>query len=524
MKTFLLSISLGFLASAYAQDTMIVYFVDKGAQPELLEFSEKSIDRRDRNQVFFDSKDFKVHQEYLDQLQEYGRVLHVSRWLNAVSFVTTHNLQSIQGLSFVNKAHLARGGSQPLNKDYNAVITEKSVDYGIADTQVVIMNLDCMHDMGFTGEGVLIAVIDAGFRGMDTISYFDNLYGENRIVDMYNFVGSGNVYQYSGHGTAVSSCIVGEKTAPNTFGGTAIDATLALFVAEDVASETPIEELNVVVALERADSIGADVANISLGYKTFDDPTDDHPYSDMDGVTTIAAQGVNVAASKGIVVAVSAGNDGPNTISTPCDADSALCVGAVNKSGIYTFFSSVGPAFDGDIKPNVAAVGRKAWAIMEDGQLSMVNGTSFSSPITAGGVACVLSALPNTTVDQMMTAIQSTASQASNPDSLLGYGIPDFCAAYYTLPGASMPEFSNQTIEMYPVPATDRLFIKGIKTQHSSLNLEIVNTSGKVIKRFVLDANQEIEINISNLDAGTYIAHLFNNDVDLQRKLIVIPN
>lgn len=524
MKTLFLSLVLCTLTTSYAQDTMIVYFTDKGAQPELVEFSEKSLARRGQNQLILDSKDFRVCQEYLNELNQHGRVLNVSRWLNAASFVSNSTIQEINELTFVKNAYIARGGAQPVSKDYNNIIVEKSLDYGIADTQVVIMNLDCMHDMGFTGDGVLIAIIDAGFKGMDTISYFNNLYNENRVVDMHDFVGGGNVYQYSGHGTAVSSCIVGEKGGTNAFAGAAIDAKLALFVAEDVASETPVEELNVVVALERADSIGADVANISLGYKTFDDPADDHPYSDMDGVTTIASQGVNVAASKGIVVAVSAGNDGPNTISTPCDADSALCVGAVTKDGLYTFFSSIGPASDGDVKPNVAAVGRKAWAIMENGQLSMVNGTSFSSPITAGGVACVLSALPNITVDQMINALQSTASQASSPDEFLGYGIPDFCAAYYTLPGAGISSIQNEDIHMYPVPAKNQLFIEGFVVSDKTVSIEIHSMSGKLVQEFNLPAAQLLALDISGLEAGTYLVKLSSSENQLQKKLIVIQD
>lgn len=525
MKLLFLFISLSFFVGSFAQGRYIVYFKDKGTSPQLEVLSEKAKQRRKNQNIRTDSRDFKVSVNYLNNLQSLGTIKGVSRWLNAALLETEVDRAQILALPFVSRCDEIHTGPQPKSKPLDHYGTgAKSVDYGIADTQVVIMNLDCMHDMGYTGAGMLIAIIDGGFNGMDTISYFNAVFAESRIVDQYDFVGDGTeVYQYSGHGTSVASCIVGEKGEPNTYAGTAIDATLALYVTEDVGSESLAEEFNLVAALERADLLGVDVANISLGYTTFDNAADNHPYSDMDGVTTIAAQGVNVAGAKGILVVAAAGNEGPSTISTPCDADSALCVGAVSKLGNYAFFSSVGPAADGDIKPNVAAVGRKAWVIMEDGSLDMANGTSFASPITAGGVACLRQANPTADVASLLTALESTASQALNPDQYLGYGIPDFCAAHTAILTAGLQELSSHELILYPVPAKDHLSIRGWNEKDATVQLRIYDNAGSLVYEVYHATGDSIELDISALGAGTYFLELKGEYAQTVRKVVVLP-
>lgn len=449
--------SFAFIAfHSLAQQRMIIYFSDNPAyERSSVSLSEKSENRRLNKSVQRDAFDRNINKSFLKEISMYGKVLNKSRWLNAVSFEThVDELQEIEKLPFIRKIQLVNEKIEYNPKD---VEIKKTIDYGVGYEQVNQINIDCLHDLGYTGQGVLLGVIDAGFEGMDTIGFFNNVYQESRLVDQYNFVGNNtSVYHSSYHGTAVSSCIVGESTGGNPYVGTGFDVQLALYLAEDVFSETIIEEFNVVAALERCDSVGVDVVNISLGYFAFDDPNQNHVYADLDGNTTIAAVGVNIAVSKGIAVVMSAGNSGPSNISTPCDADDGLCVGAVDVMDNYAFFSSVGPNSDGQVKPDVAARGLDAWVVINDGSLVQGSGTSFSSPITAGAVACLVQADPTKSVSEIFQSIRMSANQFSTPDSLLGYGIPDFCLANQIL---NVESINIYPIEVYPNPASNNVSI-----------------------------------------------------------------
>jgi len=413
------------MGNLYAQEKMIVFLKDK-EQKSTIAFSKRSEARRAKNNVTIDSKDYPVSTNYINLLSSDATILNKSRWLNAVTVETNVSAEELQlKYSFIDHIlTIGKGKPQP-RKDLIDLNEQKVFDYGNADTQVRQINANCLHELGYTGTGVYLAVIDAGFKGMDTITYFDSIYIENRVIDKYDFVNSTtDVYDFSSHGTAVSSCIFAEKLAPEAHIGTAVDVDIALYISEDAATETLIEEFYLSLALERCDVQGVDVANISLGYFGFDDPLEDHVYADLDGTTTMAAIAVNTAASKGIVVVTSAGNSGPATISTPCDADSCLCVGAINGVGNYAPFSSVGPSADGQVKPDVVAMGKKAWVIIDDGQLVSGNGTSFSSPVMAGAVACLVQANPTATVEEIIQSVRESASQFLTPDIFTGYGIP----------------------------------------------------------------------------------------------------
>ena len=394
-----------------AQQTMIVYLKDK-QEPTVQElesrFTDRALARRAKNHVEFDSKDWPVNLAYVNSLNSVGKILQISRWMNAVKFETsaTENellaqydfIESIQTFSTKNT-------ESTINKW--EIEEAKTLNYGYADTQVTQINVDCLHDLGYTGEGVFVAIIDAGFNGMDTIPYFDSVYLENRLIDFHDFINDSTVYAYSGHGTAVASTIVAEMQGVDSvqYTGTGKDVDIALYVSEDVSSETQLEEFNLVAALERSDSVGVDVVNISLGYYEFDDSLTNYIYDDLDGQTTISAVGVTTAASKGIVVVTSAGNSGPDHITTPGDADSILTVGAIEGFGNYAWFSGVGPSFDGRVKPDVVARGGDAWFIRSNGELDYGNGTSFSSPITAGAVACLVGANPTMTAQEIIQTI-----------------------------------------------------------------------------------------------------------------------
>ncbi len=313
----------------------------------------------------------------------------------------------------------------------------QSYDYGQAFNQINMLNGIPLHDLGLDGAGMTIAVLDAGFLNADVIEAFDSLWLNNQIIGYKDFVSplAPDIFDSHYHGTMVLSTM--GANLPTEMVGTAPKADYWLLRSEDGATEYLIEELNWASAAEFADSLGADIINSSLGYTTYDDPAQDHTYEDMDGNTTPITIAADLAASKGILVVNSAGNSGSSSwhyIGAPADGDSVFTIGAVNSSGNYASFSSTGPTYDDRIKPNVVAQGQGSTVISAySGNVTSGNGTSFSSPITAGMVACLWQAHPNKKNTEIMEAIQQSASQALNPDSLLGYGIPDYFAAHSTL-------------------------------------------------------------------------------------------
>jgi serine protease AprX len=503
-KLLLLLILFPFVGSA--QSSYLVYLTDK-QHSNYVEFSERSKQRREKNAVHLNEMDLEVSPYYLNELKIQGEIRGTSRWMNAVYYKSSLSESEIKSnFPFIKQVVSFEFEPTKIRKDVFETHTPKSIDYSAADTQIRQIGIDCLHDEGFRGSGVYFAVIDAGFKGMDTISYFDSTYLNGRVLDTYDFVNEIGVYDYSSHGTAVSSCIFGfgQTMGSANYSGGAPDVDVALYVSEDVFSETLIEEFYLVQALERCDVQGVDIANISLGYTTFDDPLEDHSYNDLDGNTTIAAQGVNTAVSKGIIVVAAAGNSGPGTISTPCDADSCLCAGAVNNTGDYAPFSSVGPNADLQVKPDVAATGWDTWIINDAGDLVTANGTSFASPMLAGGVACLINAHPNMTAMEIITAVRESGHQFNTPDIYLGFGIADLCVALTELnqQSASLNEL-ELSFQIYPNPTNDFLVIELNGENIMNQKLEILDMAGRVLHTQEIDAPQT-KISVSTLSRGVY--------------------
>lgn len=510
-----------------AQDTKIIFLKENTKQTDLLPsdqlISPLAKARRERQNSSIDALDIPVNKDIVAALSLDGEVLNVSRWLNALTFKSTLSVEELlEKYAFIERIQTVEtSGKSAINK---GVEQTKSLNYGAAAQQIEQLNLDCLHDLGFTGEGIFLGVIDAGFNKMDSLNYFNTVYLEGRVLDTFNFVNSSQtVYDFSGHGTAVTSCIVAENSTPDQYIGAAIDVDLALYLSEDVASETEIEEFNLVAALERADSIGIDLVNISLGYFGFDDSTTSHVYADLDGMTTIAAIGVNVAKSKGIFVVTSAGNSGPSNISTPCDAPGAFCVGAVTDLGNYAWFSSVGPSADGRVRPDVMARGGDAWFVNGADSLQQGNGTSFSSPILCGGVACLLQANPGRSIDDVMDAIRASASLFAFPNDSMGYGIPDFCVANDILAAsASIQSFKESQVFIYPVPTSDNLIISGLALPQKSVSILIYDNLGQlVLKEDKLATNGELTVNVSQLSVGLYNLVLHQEGFQIRRNIAV---
>lgn len=504
-----------------AQQNMIVYFKDKPTSSAVV-FSEEANSRRAINQSTIDFFDLQLEASYILEIQQVGKVLNSSRWLNAVTFQTELSTSELQArFPFIDSIKLVgKSAYSVIKKELPA---EKSINYGSAFAQTQQIGLDCLHEQGYTGKGIKLAIIDAGFDRMDSIGFFDSLYVQNRIFDTHDFVNGTSVYAYSGHGTAVSSCIVAQKFGTDEYSGTGKDVNLALYVAEDVSSETEQEEFNVVAALERADSAGVRVVNISLGYVSFDDTVSSHTFSDMNGVTTIAAIGVNIAYSKGIVVVMSAGNSGPDHISTPCDALHGFCVGAIDEFGAIASFSSVGPSFDLRVKPDVVTRGLQPWLIQSDGNLSQASGTSFSSPIMAGAMACLVQAHPFHSASDVMKAVRMSASRYSSPDAYLGYGVPNMCEASAIL--ATFPIYETNVlseIAIFPNPASDFVVLEGLDPV--TVDVYLFDIGGREVKlnsSYINEGN--LHFNVNHLSNGMYVIHL-QSQLDgsaLKKRLII---
>jgi subtilisin family serine protease len=266
-----------------------------------------------------------------------------------------------------------------------------------------------MHDAGFYGQGMTICVLDAGFYNVDRHECFTHLFTNNQIKGTYDFVKNsvGNVYRENYHGAAVLSIMGGYLNGKLI--GPAYGADYYLFRTEDAGSEKEIECANWVIGAERADSLGCDLINSSLGYNTFDLSEQDYSLSDLNGKNTFISRAANIAASTGMLVVNSAGNTGGTgapwfgKITMPSDADSVLTLGAVRLDGSLAGFSSRGPTATGHIKPDV--VGPGAGVIVYDrngiSAVTAGSGTSYSSPIICGLAAGIWQAYPSLTAQEL---------------------------------------------------------------------------------------------------------------------------
>lgn len=414
-------------------------------QPEQF-LSNRAIQRRVKQGISIDSSDFPVSLIYLDSLKELGATIHsTSKWLNAASvLVNKEDLAKIEACTFVKSTKYV---GKHLNKFLLLRREDKLRDslpevflmnnyYGHAEGQIRMLNGDFLHEKGYKGLNIWIAVLDGGFSNLDIMPFFDSLRTNNRLLNNRDFVDEDDyVFESSSHGSQVLSTMAANY--PGLMVGTAPDATYTCLKTEDTRGEYLIEECNWVAALEYADSLGVDVINSSLGYTTFSDPTMNYKYPNLDGKTGIATKAACMAGAKGMIVVNSAGNEGDSEwkhIDVPADAENILTVGAIKDNLERASFSSIGPAADGRIKPEVVALGQRvATASIYGAKVNHSRGTSFSSPIIAGLVAALWQAFPNATNKEIMQAIIQSSSQVDRPDNELGYGIPDFRLAFQLL-------------------------------------------------------------------------------------------
>ncbi|MDD4921945.1 MAG: S8 family serine peptidase [Bacteroidales bacterium] len=421
------------------------------------ELSQVSIQRRQNQGISFDHTDYPVSATYLKILREKNfPVVTQSRWMNTVvvSAPDSSCLDTLLSLSFVKSVQLVwRNPSKEATTSGKMALTQiksetdSSSIYGKADAQIHLLNLDLLHHQGYQGANKMIAVIDGGFYGVDSMFWFK----KTSLVAVRDFIyPASSIYKGHPHGTSVLSIMAAnEKYA---FMGAAPAAKYCLLRTEDIFSEFPIEEDYWAAAAEFADSIGADIISSSLGYSEFDMAELSYRQSQLDGNTAFVTRAASMAASKGILVVCSAGNDGAKPwqkISFPADSKNVLTVGSVQPDLFRCSFSSVGPTADGRIKPDVMALGSNLYIVNGSGDLTVGNGTSFSTPLIAGMAACLWEAFPHLKASEIMQVIKEGGNRALNPDSLYGFGIPDIGKVMLTL-GASFPRPGEKMTEKKP--------------------------------------------------------------------------
>lgn len=432
------------VAGASAQQDTLKYRIsltDKAAttysldQPEKY-LSEKAIERRRRQHLPIDSTDLPVCRSYVDAICKQGvKVVVTGKWDNFVTVSCNDStvIEKIAALPFVRateKVWTAPDNPAAADKRDSLVNSPAKADslYGPAYRQIGMSKANLLHEKGYKGQGMTIAVIDAGFHNADRITAMNNIH----IAGTKDFVQPGSdIYAKGSHGMAVLSCMA--MNQPHIMIGTAPEASYWLLRSEDEASEHLVEQDYWAAAVEFADSVGVDVVNTSLGYYTFDDASKNYAYRDLDGHRALMSRQASKMADKGMVLVCSAGNSGASSwkkITAPADAENVLTVGAIDKHGVLAPFSSIGNTADNRVKPDVVAVGLGADVMGTDGNLRKANGTSFSSPIMCGMVACLWQACPKLTAKEVIELVRSVGDRTGFPDNIYGYGVPDLWKAY----------------------------------------------------------------------------------------------
>ena len=518
-----------------AQEDAWVYLKDKATTIANISsltdiLTAKAIARKNAHNVPIDDRDIPVNPAYISQLKSATgiTVMAKSKWFNAVhvrgSETDIKNLPSsfpfIERIDFANKS---LNLNKPV-KQKTPTKTESTLEtfnYGTAANQVEMIHANQLHLSNYTGAGMTVAVMDSGFPGVNTLSAFERLRTVGQVMGTYDFVNKDeDVYNTTHrHGTMVLSTMAGY--VENQYVGTAPDASYYLFVTEDDDSENPVEESYWVEAAERADSLGVDVINTSLGYTTtFNNENYNHTTADMDGNTTFITKGANIAFEKGMLLVNSAGNDGNKSwqiVGAPADAAGVFTVGAVTAAGNYATFSSIGSAFQSVHKPDVVAQGEGSYVILENGAIKTRSGTSFSAPIMAGGMVCLWQALPNKTNAEIMQLVRQSASIFNNPTYALGYGIPNLQLALNLTLGIAGDDF-NTSVKVFPNPVKEHLFFK-MPSNETFLKVMVFDMLGKQVLHHSVDAVTN-QLDVSSLSKGLYLLKIHSKNNAATFKII----
>lgn len=539
MKAIFTSLLLFTSLGVFAQDPYyLIRFKDKlnntysiSKPSEFL--SQRAIARRTKQNIAISEHDLPLTNAYINQVITAGGVVWLkTKWFNGVVVqCNSATLTKIKALSSVLSSNLiARTTSEvsveKLNRIKGSVNVQEAsaVDpNGYSKSQLAMTENDKMHAAGYKGEGVHIAIIDAGFKNANKNPVLDSLRKKNRILGTFDVVNKQHaaVYNEDAHGANCLTILA--ANVPNKLKGAAPYASYWLIRTENALLESRLEEINWTVGAEFADSVGVDVISSSLGYYSFDNSALDYTYQQMNGKTTYISRAAAYAAKKGIVVVSSAGNEGAlpwKYMSAPADADSILSVGAVDSLGVKGKFSSFGPSIDGRTKPEVVTRGVKTW-YGDPGETNIANlgkpnsgdGTSYACPLMAGWVACFMQQFPNLNAQQVISIVKQSSNRAANPDNGggYGYGIPKYTKAVAlanVITNIDSPITINNQVNIYPNPTKSKVNIENCKSGFAI----IYDLIDKVENTYLIQNN---EINISNLNPGIYLLEVDNQTFKL---------
>lgn len=492
--------------------------------------SSASLMRREKQGIVLDSTDYPILDVYLNGIREKGYpIVSQSRWMNTVvvSAPDSTCIPILKSLPFVQSVQLVwvNRSLESSSKSKSTVLTNKfTADsasyYGKAATQIEMLGLESLHQAGFKGSGKTIAVVDAGFSGVDTISWFK----EASIIAAKDFIyPPSSVFAGHSHGTTVFSEMATNREY--SFVGAAPEASYCLLRSEDPLTEFPIEEDYWAAAVEFADSIGADIVTSSLGYSEFDLPKLSYRKGQLDGKTAFISRAAAIAAQKGLLIVSSAGNNGNlpwKKISFPSDVDQVLTVGSVQSDLTRSSFSSFGPTADQRIKPDVMALGSNAQIIAGDGLLTTGSGTSFSAPLVAGMAACLWQALPDLTATNLLQCIRESGSNALTPDTLYGYGIPN---AHKIWLSQKVPflQADYPTYFCYPNQAMDKLYFVDFSPNQEPMEVILYNLFGRIVLKKTITGNNSF-MDISGIPHSIYLVYFLVSGTKKASQKIVIHN
>ncbi len=500
--------------------------------------TQKALDRRTNQGISLDYSDVPITPSYITDISNASGITYIgsSKWFNAIHvYGTQASINALTTLfSYIDSIEYADDSlnpgsftettsniTSPTNK-FPEETMSVMYDYGAAQNQIEMFNAHILHEQNYTGSGMTIAVIDTGFPNVDTNVGFQHIRDNGQLLGGYDFVNNTtNVYTGYFHGANVLSLMAGYYDGTTNYIGSAPDADYYLYVTEDIDNETPAEETYWVMAAEQADYEGVDIINTSLGYFAFDEAKYNYDYTtDLDGNTAFITRGAEIAFAKGMLLLTAAGNYGNDTswggrISVPADAPNSLAVGAVNSSGVYATFSSKGPTSDNRIKPDVCVQGQGAAYINTSGAVATGNGTSYATPLLAGGIACMWQAMPEATNAEILQRVKESASIYTTPNYTLGYGIPNLELAQ---------TLNVNTLELqggfsvYPNPTKGVIYVKFLNNTKAA-TVVVFDVLGKeVFQKEVYKTKNRIDM--SSLNNGVYFAKITFNSESKTIKII----
>lgn len=526
----------------------LVEFFDKSSNPFSIDkpsafLSSKAIERRQKMGIPIIEQDLPVNPEYVRMLsaQQGVKVLVVSKWFNMVAVALDLNVTNAEKIMLLPNVKAVKYiGFTPNTKKKLSVDSSSNIvsmskarsilfdgydrsesdhtfvsPYGGALPQIQMLGGHKLHEMGFTGKGITIAVLDAGFQNVDQIEAFKHLFDEKRIIATKDFVDfDESVWEDDSHGTNVLSCMAAKL--PGKIIGTAPDASYVLLRTEHAGAETRMEEISWIAGAEYADSIGADIINSSLGYTTFDQKEFNFTYQMLDGSTTLITRAADIAYTKGILVMNSAGNEGNSKwhyIGAPADAFYVVASGGVDHKMVQSVFSSNGPTSDGRIKPNICAIATNTVVVNPDGSVSPSNGTSFSNPVLSGMMACYLQATNPVSLGVVLDAVYLSSSHAQSGNVAYGWGVPNFELALAIQQAHPSFDYSKNTVweDDYKYGFAGLVFrYYAAKNTKLKLTFQGKSTRGK----FINLSSTNIALNKNQFVSSPWLVEMVQNNKD----------